>query len=82
MVEESTAASHSMAQEAQELARMVATFRTDAAISSITKDNHKDAKTWTGKKAPAGKTKQDHVIASRETAKAKPGNGADNWEDF
>lgn len=82
MVEQSTAASHSMAQEAQELAHMVAAFRTDAAISSVTGKEFK-----TDKKPTDNKTKSEDAIkkpaATAPPQTAKSANGAaDNWEDF
>lgn len=83
MVEQSTAASHSMAQEAQELAAMVAAFKTDHAISSVTgkaqpsKKKTDDAKPQAAAKAPASA-----VVASHQTTSGKTANGADNWEDF
>ncbi|MFC2952305.1 methyl-accepting chemotaxis protein [Marinicaulis aureus] len=83
MVEESTAASHSMAQEAQELARMVATFRTDQAISSVTGQAQQQAKNAKAKKPQDGaKATTKEVIAAHQTTGGKTANGADNWEDF
>lgn len=82
MVEESTAASHSMAQEAQELARMVATFRTDQAISSVTGKAQQPAKTATPKTTQdTAKATSKDVVAAHQT-NGGGANGADNWEDF
>lgn len=82
MVEESTAASHSMAQEAEELARMVAAFKTDAAISSVTGEVHKPARTAPSKPAVVEQRERAAKFATQQAAALKVGSGDDDWEDF
>ncbi|MEZ5892639.1 MAG: methyl-accepting chemotaxis protein [Parvularculaceae bacterium] len=91
MVEQSTAASHSMAQEAEELARMVAAFKTDAAISSVTGEVHKAPARKPAPKsaAPAKQTVNQQIKRAAKFATATSGsaalktNGAsEDWEDF
>ncbi|WP_428409352.1 methyl-accepting chemotaxis protein [Hyphococcus sp.] len=84
MVEESTAASHSMAQEAEELARMVAAFKTDAAVSSVTGQVHKPAKPQ-AKQTVSVQRERATKFATQQAAVLKvngSGGGDDNWEDF
>ncbi|MAW78889.1 MAG: chemotaxis protein [Parvularcula sp.] len=86
MVEESTAASHSMAQEAEELARMVAAFKTDAAVSSVTGEVHKPARPQqNAKQSVAAQRERAAQFATQQATALKvngSGGGDDNWEDF
>ena len=82
MVEESTAASHSMAQEAEELARMVAAFKTDAAISSVTGEVHKPAKTQQPKPAVVEQRERAAQFATQQATALKVSSGDNDWEDF
>lgn len=81
MVEESTAASHSMAQEAEELARMVAAFKTDAAVSSVTGEVHKPVKAQPQQNV-AAQRERAAKFATQQAAALKVNGGDDDWEDF
>jgi methyl-accepting chemotaxis protein len=75
MVEESTAASHNLAQEAQGLAEAVARFRVDGAGGDAEHPVHRQ---------PVVKAAQYHRTSSRAAVAAlrKPQAEADGWEEF
>jgi methyl-accepting chemotaxis protein len=75
MVEQSTAASHSLAQEAEELGRLVARFElgTGASAASLPKRASQPQRTVTAMKSPGGRG----VSALRKMEPAEEG-----WEEF
>jgi methyl-accepting chemotaxis protein len=81
MVEESTAASHALAQEAEELARLVGQFRIGATAAVAARPAHKPAA-----RTPSASA---HPAAPKVVAMARQGGGerramatADSWDEF
>jgi len=75
MVEQSTAASHSLAGEVSELARLVGQFQTGASARPHSPPRPAPAKPRIG----AGKSAPELITASKTAALAA---GGDNWDEF
>jgi methyl-accepting chemotaxis protein len=78
MVEESTAASHALAQEAEELARLVAQFKVGAEDARAAR--HAPAR----RPAPAPQTRTAMKTTGRSGAALKPAPepGDQSWDEF
>ena len=90
MVEQSTAASHSLAQEAEELARLVGRFQVGASPAPKAKSQPAPlrqpvsrppgAETW--RQAAPLKTLSTHASGGGALLKPQPASDFDNWEEF
>ena len=81
MVEQSTAASHSLTQEADELMGLIARFQTGAPTAQV---NTGHAKSGAGRKAPAGQpvAQQRQRVAQFASSGSAALKGDDDWQEF
>ncbi len=76
MVEQSTAASHALAQEASELTRLVARFRTGA------EEAEAPQRGYSPMRRPAQPARRLSAVAMKPTQQAAPQAADENWEEF
>jgi methyl-accepting chemotaxis protein len=79
MVEESTAASHSLAQETQELSRLMSRFRTGAPAPTSAGQVRRAPPV---RPTPQLKTLSTHAAGGGALRKPEPAADIDNWEEF
>ncbi|MFZ4166053.1 methyl-accepting chemotaxis protein [Brevundimonas sp. NPDC058933] len=82
MVEESTAASHSLAQEADTLAASVSRFRTGQAAAPAAAPTHRPAVAPARQSQPVAQTVAALKTVGRGGAALKPQAVEDGWEEF
>jgi len=80
MVEESTAASHSLSGEAAELAKLVAQFQTGATARPHSTTKPAAVKSRIAARSPVGKFNPTLIPATGKSA--APAAGGDNWDEF
>jgi methyl-accepting chemotaxis protein len=82
MVEETTAASHSLAGEASELAELVGRFQTGQAVSGTGTPRAPARRSAAGRPDPAARRRPKIVPLVRRTPPAAPPPGRANWSEF
>jgi methyl-accepting chemotaxis protein len=80
MVEESTAASHALAREAEELARLISRFQ--VGDSGVRADQHHRSAVSAAPRAPSERASAPAYSRAATARKLEPEAQAEGWEEF